>query len=118
MSGKINGVSSSSQSQPVGAGGVGQASRNMSGAAAASAGASSAADSQADSVAITGAASELATAEQSLSAVPVINTGRVNSIRGAIDAGTYRIQPQKIASSLLDFERDLPEPTADSADPR
>ena len=111
MSGKINGISSGSAPQPVGAGNAGQSTRNMSGAGASAAGATT------DSVAITDTASVVATAEQGLSAIPVVNESRVNTIRSAIEAGTYKIQPQKIASKLLEFERDFPEASAaDSSD--
>lgn len=117
MSGKINGTSSGSQPQQVGAGSASPAARNVSGitnaVASAATGSKGAANAGTDQVDITGTASELATAEQSLSSVPVVNDAKVNTIRSAIEGGTYRIQPQKIASKLVEFERDLPE-TADS----
>ncbi len=110
VSGKINGISSASQPQQVGAGSAGQASRNMSGQSgiASGAGAASPGPAGTDQVDITGAASELATAEQSLSSVPVINQGKVSTIRGAVEAGTYKVQPQKIARKLVEFEQGLP----------
>ena len=119
VSGKISSTSNS-QSPQVGAGG-GLPARSVSGPTSgtgasvnsnanttANASGSTNAANSTDSVrvAITEAASDLASAEQSLNVLPVVNQARVNSIRSAIEAGTYRIQPQKIASKLLDFERD------------
>ena len=124
VSGKINGMSGVGQPQQVGTSGAGQTSRNnmSDSTAATSAGAGSAAAGSAaagaDQVDITGAASELASAEQNLSAVPVVNEAKVSSIRSAVEAGTYRIQPQKIADKLVDYERGMPDApdTPDSND--
>lgn len=119
MSGKINGMSGASQPQQVGASNAGQVSRNMSsqGATAGANAASDANSSSADQVDITGTASELATAEQNLSSVPVVNEAKVSTIRGAIEAGTYKIQPQKIANRLIESDKSLPEvDESDSSD--
>ena len=66
-----------------------------------------------DSVQITDTASYLATAEQTLTDVPVINSGRVAETSDALANGTYRISPERIANQLLQFERLLPEDTVD-----
>jgi negative regulator of flagellin synthesis FlgM len=62
-----------------------------------------------DSVQITDTASYLVTAEQALSDVPVVNSGRVTEISDSLAAGTYEISPERIANQLLQFERLLPE---------
>ncbi len=99
MSGKISGVSNSPPaSAPSSAGARAAASASQTGAAT----------SSADSVQITDTASHLATAEQALSEVPVVNQGRVAAISDALAAGTYQISPDRIASQLLRFERLLP----------
>ena len=77
--------------------------------ASSSAGGTGAAGSPTDSVQITDTASYLATAEQTLSDVPVINSGRVTEASDALANGTYKISPERIANQLLSFERLLPE---------
>jgi negative regulator of flagellin synthesis FlgM len=69
-----------------------------------------------DNVQITDTASHLATAEQALIDIPVISQGRVAGIRDTLAAGTYKISPERIANKLLQFERLLPEESAESAD--
>ncbi|HEV2702514.1 MAG TPA: flagellar biosynthesis anti-sigma factor FlgM [Steroidobacteraceae bacterium] len=105
MSGKISGVSNSPPaSAPSSAGAR---------AAATASQTSSATSAAADSVQITDTASHLATVEQALSEVPVINQGRVAEISDALAAGTYEISPDRIANQLLLFERLLPQDPAE-----
>jgi negative regulator of flagellin synthesis FlgM len=104
VSGKISGVSNS----PPAAAPSSAAAR-----AAATASQASAATSTADSVQITDTASQLVTAEQALSEVPVINQGRVAEISDALAAGVYEISPDRIANQLLQFERLLPQDPAE-----
>ncbi|HLJ78371.1 MAG TPA: flagellar biosynthesis anti-sigma factor FlgM [Acidobacteriaceae bacterium] len=62
-------------------------------------------------VSITSTASLLSGLEQSLSKVPAVDQKRVEAISAAIAAGTYRVDPNKIASGLIQSERllgDLP----------
>jgi negative regulator of flagellin synthesis FlgM len=66
-----------------------------------------------DSVQITDTASYLVTAEQALNDVPVVNSGRVAEISDSLAAGTYEISPERIANQLLQFERLLPEDSAE-----
>jgi negative regulator of flagellin synthesis FlgM len=100
VSGKISGVSNSPPaSAPSSAGARGAASTTQ----------TAAASNAADSVQITDTASHLATAEQALSEVPVINQGRIAVISDALAAGTYQISPDRIANQLLRFERLLPQ---------
>ena len=107
MSGKISGVTSSppASAPPSGAG-----QRAAATSSPASAG------TTADSVQITDTASHLVTAEQALNDVPAINPGRVAEVRAALGGGTYKISPERIANQLLQFERLLPEDSADSAE--
>jgi negative regulator of flagellin synthesis FlgM len=59
-----------------------------------------------DSVRLTGEAEGLQALERQLGAAPAaIDMTRVNSVRAAIDDGSYRIDPQAIATRMLDFER-------------
>jgi negative regulator of flagellin synthesis FlgM len=56
---------------------------------------------------ITSTASLLANLEQALSAQPAIDQNRVAAISKSLEDGTYTIEPAKIASGLLNFERSL-----------
>jgi negative regulator of flagellin synthesis FlgM len=58
-------------------------------------------------VSITSTASMLANLQQSLAAQPAVDQNRVDSITKALANGTYRIDPNKIASGLLHSERGL-----------
>ena len=58
-------------------------------------------------VQITGAARGLAAIEQALRDLPAIDEARVAAVRARLDAGSYRVDPQKIADRLLSLEHDL-----------
>jgi negative regulator of flagellin synthesis FlgM len=60
-----------------------------------------------DSLRLTGEAANLQTMQRELSAAPAIDSARVQSIRNALEAGTYRIDAQTIADRMLDLERQL-----------
>jgi len=65
-----------------------------------------AADASTD-VEITGAANALATLEQRLIEMPEMDHAKVEDIRMQIETGIYRIKPQVIADSLIQFENVL-----------
>jgi negative regulator of flagellin synthesis FlgM len=58
-------------------------------------------------VQITDAARQLAALEQALKSVPVVNEAKVAEIRKAIADGTYKIEPEKIADSLLRNDQEM-----------
>lgn len=60
-----------------------------------------------DAVSITAAALTLKRAEASLSAMPEVDAGRVETVRQQVDAGTYHIDPENLADKLVQFEREL-----------
>ena len=107
MSGKISGVNNSQPASPA----TSAAGPRATAATAASAapGTPSGAGGATDSVQITDTASYLATAEQTLTDVPVINSARVAETSEALANGTYKVSPERIANQLLQFERLLPE---------
>jgi negative regulator of flagellin synthesis FlgM len=111
VSGKINGVNSSSPppAAPATSGAGQRATATSSPAAGATGGAT-------DSVQITDTASRLITAEQALADVPVISQARVAKVSESLAAGTYKVSPERIANKLLQFERWLAEEPTDSAD--
>jgi negative regulator of flagellin synthesis FlgM len=105
VSGKIPGVTNS---PPASAAASSAGQRAVANASAAPSGTSAT-----DSVQITDTASYLVTAEQALSDVPVVNSARVAEISDSLAAGTYEISPERIANQLLQFERLLPEDSAE-----
>jgi negative regulator of flagellin synthesis FlgM len=61
-----------------------------------------------DSVRLTGDAEGLQALERQLGAAPAgIDVGRVNALRESIADGSYRVDPQAIATRMLDLEREL-----------
>jgi negative regulator of flagellin synthesis FlgM len=71
------------------------------------AGTDSSAKPEADSVHITQSARALAALSQAVQDTPDVDTGRVAAVQQAIVAGTYKINPERIASRLLQLEQDL-----------
>jgi negative regulator of flagellin synthesis FlgM len=60
-----------------------------------------------DSVELTGTAQLLASFQTDLSSIDTVDMAKVDAIRQAIAQGTYQIDPQKIADSLLSLEGEL-----------
>jgi len=58
-------------------------------------------------VRITSTAALMAQIEQSLGSQPAIDESRVAALRQAIAAGTYQIEPRRIAGALLHTEQSL-----------
>jgi negative regulator of flagellin synthesis FlgM len=65
------------------------------------------ADSPAPDVNITSTAELLARVQQALSSRPAVDQGRIEAISRALAEGTYRVDPERIASGLMQAERDL-----------
>ena len=57
-----------------------------------------------DTVTLTGTASQLRALQAQLVAQPVVDTGRVQSVRNDLNAGTFVIDPPKVAQKMLDME--------------
>jgi negative regulator of flagellin synthesis FlgM len=62
---------------------------------------------QTDTVHITQSARSLAALAQAVNDTPDIDTGRVAAVQQAIDSGQYTVNPERIASRLLQLEQDL-----------
>ena len=58
-------------------------------------------------VRITDSARQLASLEQAVSSLPVVNDARVAEIRTSIDEGRYQVHPERIADKLLRTEQEL-----------
>jgi len=59
------------------------------------------------SVTLTDAARRLAALERVIANVPDVDLARVAELRSAIESGRYTVDAERIASRLLDLERDL-----------
>jgi negative regulator of flagellin synthesis FlgM len=71
------------------------------------AGTDSSSKPEADSVHITQSARSLAALSQAVQDSPDIDAGRVAAAQQAITVGTYSINPERIASRMLQLEQDL-----------
>jgi len=110
VSGKISGFTNSQPASPA----TSAAGQRSAATASPAPGGTSGSGTATDSVKITDTASYLVTAEQTLSDVPVINSGRVAETSEALANGTYKVSPERIANQLLQFERLLPEEDTDA----
>jgi negative regulator of flagellin synthesis FlgM len=106
VSSKIGGVDSSRQAAPISAGRAAQRPQDAAAGGARNSDASSSGGTQ-ESVQITGVARQLASLEQAVHDVPVINSSRVAQISNAIEQGTYTVNAQNIADKLVQTEREL-----------
>ncbi|WP_305805165.1 flagellar biosynthesis anti-sigma factor FlgM [Stenotrophomonas sp. YIM B06876] len=61
----------------------------------------------ADSVRLTGEATNLQALQRQLSAAPAIDSARVDAVRESLQNGSYRINPQAIAARMLDLDQQL-----------
>ncbi|MDR6673090.1 flagellar biosynthesis anti-sigma factor FlgM [Xanthomonas sp. 1678] len=61
----------------------------------------------ADSLRLTGEASGLQTLQRELSTAPAVDNSRVESVRAALQNGSYKINPDAIASRMLDLDQQL-----------
>lgn len=59
-----------------------------------------------DSVRLSDTVQQIATLKEELSSIDVIDLDKVEEIRQAISSGSYSIDTQKIAASLMAFERE------------
>ncbi|KAF1694493.1 MULTISPECIES: flagellar biosynthesis anti-sigma factor FlgM [Pseudoxanthomonas] len=58
-----------------------------------------------DSLRLTGEATSLQALQRELSAAPAVDSARVEQVKQALEAGTYRIDPAKIAERMLDMDK-------------
>lgn len=56
---------------------------------------------------ITDTATQLANLEQSLRDSPAVDSAKVASVQNAIEQGTYKVDPEHIATQLMNMERAL-----------
>jgi len=56
---------------------------------------------------ITDTASQLASLEQALRDSPAVDSAKVAQLRSAIEQGTYQVNPEHVATQLMQMERAL-----------
>ena len=61
----------------------------------------------ADSLRLTGEATSLQAMQRELSTAPAIDAGRVQAVRESLQNGTYKINPDAIASRMLELDQQL-----------
>ena len=60
-----------------------------------------------DSVSLTPQAKQLSELQKKAADAPVVNQKKVEELKKAISSGEYKIDPQKLAASIADFEFSL-----------
>ncbi|HXP66399.1 MAG TPA: flagellar biosynthesis anti-sigma factor FlgM [Steroidobacteraceae bacterium] len=60
-----------------------------------------------DHVTLTDSARSLQRIEEAVSKTPVVDAGKVAAVKQAIGAGTYKIDPARVADKLIKYERGL-----------
>jgi len=60
------------------------------------------------SVNLTQAASSLQALEKSIAAAPVVDQQKVDAVRKAINEGSYKVDSERTATKLIDFDTALP----------
>ncbi len=60
--------------------------------------------STADKVTLTGTAAKLKEIEDSLVDQPMVDSARVKNMQDSLKAGDYRINPERVADKMLNFE--------------
>ena len=68
---------------------------------------SSSSTSTSDTVSLTDMASRLQSLEQKLATQPDVDQAHVNRVRDAISRGEYRVDPDRVADKMMDFESDF-----------
>ncbi len=60
-----------------------------------------------DRISLTGEARQLREIETRLASEPVVDSQRVEAVRSAIDAGTFTVNPERIAEKMMSLEQAL-----------
>ncbi|RTR32602.1 flagellar biosynthesis anti-sigma factor FlgM [Shewanella atlantica] len=69
--------------------------------------ASTSAPPKSDSVSITSQAQQLQSTQAKLANIPEVDQGKVQEIKLAIAEGRYKIDPEKLATNIAQFENEL-----------
>jgi negative regulator of flagellin synthesis FlgM len=63
--------------------------------------------SSTDRVSLTGEARQLKELESGLASRPVVDSQRVEAVRSAVESGTFKVNPERIAEKLISLEQAL-----------
>lgn len=63
--------------------------------------------SQSDTVSLTDMASHLQSLEQELATQPGVDQEHINRVRNAISRGEYRVDSDRVADKMMDFDSDF-----------
>ncbi|MEM6638633.1 MAG: flagellar biosynthesis anti-sigma factor FlgM [Pseudomonadota bacterium] len=61
-----------------------------------------------DTVDVTASARELASLESAIRAADASDTARVDAVRTRVEDGSYQVDPERVADSLLNMDQALP----------
>jgi len=64
-------------------------------------------DNDGDKANLTDMASRLKSLESKLETQPAIDQSKVNKVRDAISRGEYRVNPERVADKMIDFDADF-----------
>ncbi len=67
-------------------------------------GTSSRSSAGSDKVSLTNTAERLKALEHQLASQPEVDKGRVSSVQNAISNGEYKVDPERVANKMIDFE--------------
>jgi negative regulator of flagellin synthesis FlgM len=62
----------------------------------------------ADTITLSHSANQLQKLADAVAAAPVVDAGRVATVKSAIEQGTYQVDSQRVATKLLAAQKDLP----------
>ncbi|WP_028768660.1 flagellar biosynthesis anti-sigma factor FlgM [Shewanella fidelis] len=62
---------------------------------------------QGDSVSITSQAQQIQNVQTKMADMPDVDQNKINEIKAAIAEGRYKIDPEKLASNIANFENEL-----------
>ncbi len=60
-----------------------------------------------DSLRLTGEASGLQNLQRQLAAAPAVDSNRVESVRSSLQSGSYKVNPDVVASRMLEMDQQL-----------
>lgn len=63
--------------------------------------------SNADKVSVSNMASRLKSLEDQLTTQPEIDQDRVRQVREALNSGEFKVDPERVANKIVDFEKDF-----------
>jgi len=60
-----------------------------------------------DSVNLTASATRIKALEEQVARLPIVDTNKIEQIKSSIDEGSYEVNPERIATKMIQLENDL-----------